>query len=98
MRTGSWFSNYPKIALKTLLEILFNWSCGSAKMNALEVQTGVSRRSLSKIHSNLERIIIKRLNATVQNRKLGGLGKYVVMDESFGLHPKVGLQEIYFVT
>lgn len=89
VRINSWFGHHPRIKLRGLFQMISSWSCGPSGVDVLAAQTGTNRRSCSKIFNSFNEAIITRLSYTVDSVKIGGLGKYVVMDESFALRPKV---------
>lgn len=67
----------------------WSWLNGRPSVEKIATELSVSRKTVSRVFKAVDEVMAITVNRVINRKKIGGLGKYVVMDESFGLHPKV---------
>ena len=87
VRANSWFSQFSCCSFNAIFRSILHWTSRCDLSSTVCVEAGISQPTLRKICNQLDVIVCNRLSTF--SEKLGGLGKYVVIDESFALKPKV---------
>ena len=87
IRVNSWFGQFTHCSLPAILRCILHWSSHSSFLNVVCVETNLSKPTVAKICRQLDMVLCRDVNTN--QRKLGGLGKFVLLDESFALKPKV---------